>query len=101
MRPLRVLAALQLAALGACSSPSPPAVANAPVPGCTGAPVSEMGDATYYDATGAGSCSFDPSPDRLVAALDGPDYAHASLCGACLAVAGPSGDVIVRVVDHY
>lgn len=100
MRPVRVLAALQLAALGACSSHPSPAPEDAAIAGCAGAPVSEMGDATYYDATGAGSCSFDPSPDHLVAALNGPDYANAALCGACLAVAGPGGDVIVRVVDR-
>jgi expansin (peptidoglycan-binding protein) len=63
-----------------------------------------MGEATYYDATGPGSCSFDPdgapSADRLVAALNRPDYGHAAWCGACLAVAGPLGDVVVRVVDE-
>jgi expansin (peptidoglycan-binding protein) len=56
---------------------------------------------TYYDATGAGNCSFDPSPgDLLVAALNAPDYAHAAWCGACLAVTGPLGEVIVRIVDQ-
>jgi expansin (peptidoglycan-binding protein) len=35
----------------------------------------------------------------MVAAINAPDYAVASWCGACLAVTGPSGDVIVRVVD--
>jgi expansin (peptidoglycan-binding protein) len=57
--------------------------------------------ATYYDATGAGNCSFDPSPgDLMVAALNRPDYAHAAGCGACLAVTGPRGEVVVRVVDQ-
>lgn len=60
-----------------------------------------MGDGTYYDATGAGNCSFEPSPgDRMIAALNAPDYAHAAWCGACLAVSGPMGEVVVRVVDQ-
>jgi len=68
--------------------------------GCIRDPVSEMGEGTYYDADGTGNCSFDPSPgDRMVAALNAPDYAHAAWCGACLAVSGPMGEVVVRVVD--
>src|SRR5204862_678574 len=43
---------------------------------------------------------FDPSPDHMVAALSGSDWSHAAWCGACLAVAGPAGEVIVRVVDR-
>lgn len=61
------------------------------------------GRATYYDPTGRGSCSFDPPrepSDRMVVALSAADYAHAGWCGACLAVAGPRGDVVVRVVDQ-
>jgi expansin (peptidoglycan-binding protein) len=67
------------------------------------APAAVAGSATYYDATGRGSCSFDPPrepPDRMIAALSSADYAHASWCGACLVVAGPLGDVVVRVVDQ-
>ena len=67
------------------------------------APAAVAGRATYYDATDRGSCSFDPPhepADRMVAALSGAAYAHASWCGACLAVAGPLGDVVVRVVDQ-
>lgn len=92
------LAGLSLAGCDACA-PHPPPAGDAAVAGCTGAPVSEIGEATYYDATGAGSCSFEPSPDHMVAALNRLDYGRAALCGACLAVAGPSGDVVVRVVD--
>jgi len=97
----------------------PPARGTAPVAGRAGdrpatraptcaaehpaAATAVAGRATYYDPTGRGSCSFDPpreASDRLVAALSGADYAHASWCGACLAVAGPLGDVVVRVVDQ-
>jgi len=69
-------------------------------PRCPGPPIVEMGVATYYDATGDGSCSFDASADHMIAALNAADYARAAWCGACLAVAGPLGDVVVRVVDQ-
>ena len=60
-----------------------------------------MGDGTYYDATGAGNCSFDATPnDLLVAAMNHPDYGTAEWCGACLLVTGPQGSVRVRVVDQ-
>lgn len=86
-----------LAACGACSSHAP---ADAAAVVCTGEPISEVGEGTYYDADGTGACSFDASPDDpMVAALNGPDYAHAAWCGACLAVSGPGGEVVVRVVD--
>jgi len=95
-----ILAVFGLGACEACSSHHA-APADAPASRCTGDPISEVGEGTYYDANGAGSCSFDPSPDDLmVAALNGPDYAHAAWCGACLAVSGPGGEVVVRVVDE-
>jgi expansin (peptidoglycan-binding protein) len=105
------LAALAVVALGlaACRAESaePPPSRGATGSGCSAAelasPIAATGNATYYDATGAGSCSFDPpggASDRLVAALNGPDYAHAAWCGACLAVTGPAGAVVVRVVDQ-
>ncbi len=59
------------------------------------------GDATYYFATGAGACTFDPSPnDLMVAALNSADYGTADLCGAFVEVTGPDGSVVVRIVDH-
>ncbi|MDB4955995.1 MAG: uncharacterized protein JWO36_3564 [Myxococcales bacterium] len=60
---------------------------------------SGRGEATYYDADGTGACSFDATGDKLVAAMNGTDYARAAWCGACLDVSGPQGHVIVRVVD--
>jgi expansin (peptidoglycan-binding protein) len=107
MRPRRVWSivsaasvALALAACGACASHDPARDAAAPS-ACPNAPLAASGMGTYYDATGAGNCSFDPSPgDRMVAALNAPDYAHAAWCGACLAVTGPLGEVVVRVVDQ-
>ena len=60
----------------------------------------EPGQATYYDATGSGSCSFDPSPGDLdVAAMNHVEYANSAVCGECVHVVGPKGDVTVRIVD--
>lgn len=59
------------------------------------------GEGTYYDATGAGNCSFDPSPENLmVAAMNETDYANAALCGAYIDVEGPEGKATVRIVDR-
>lgn len=61
----------------------------------------ESGRATYYDATGAGNCSFDPSPNDLdVAAMDAPEYANSAPCGECVLVTGSKGTVTVRIVDQ-
>lgn len=59
-----------------------------------------QGIATYYAATGAGACSFDPSPgDLLVAAMNAVEYDNAATCGTYVYVAGPRGAVTVRIVD--
>ena len=58
------------------------------------------GVATYYDATGAGACGFDPSPNNLmVTALNAEEYNTAAYCGAYVQVNGAKGSVIVRIVD--
>ncbi len=59
-----------------------------------------QGIATYYDATGAGACSFAASPeDLMVSALNADEYDNAALCGAFVHVTGPRGDITVRIVD--
>ena len=64
-------------------------------------PTLHTGEGTYYNATGAGNCSFDPSPQNLmVAALNHVDYADSGLCGAFIHVTGPKGSVVVRIVDQ-
>ncbi len=61
----------------------------------------QHGVATYYDATGAGNCGFDASPNDLdVAAMDDPEWQNSAVCGACAAVTGPKGKVTVRIVDR-
>jgi expansin len=71
------------------------------------------GEATYYvEANGDGNCLFGPSPDDLmVAALGYLDYGNplpeeqpeqgpaAIYCGAYVEVVGPSGTIVVRIVD--
>ncbi len=58
------------------------------------------GIATYYDATGAGACTFGPSPqDLMVTAMNAAEYNNAAYCGAYIYVSGPKGSVTVRVVD--
>jgi len=59
-----------------------------------------QGIATYYDATGDGSCMFGPSPnDLLVAAMNEDEYNNAAVCGSYAHVTGPKGSVVVRIVD--
>ncbi|UJR86536.1 expansin EXLX1 family cellulose-binding protein [Sandaracinus amylolyticus] len=62
----------------------------------------QRGEGTYYDATGAGACSFDVQTgggELLVAAMNAPQFAGSSVCGMCAHVVGPSGEVTVRIVD--
>ena len=65
-------------------------------------PTGGSGIATYYNATGAGACGFDPTPDDLmVVSMNAVDYGTSEWCGACLEVEGPTGKTItVRVVDE-
>ncbi len=59
-----------------------------------------QGIATYYNATGAGACLFDPSPqDLMVAAMNAVEYDNAAVCGAYVTISGPKGAVTVRIVD--
>src|SRR5512139_4090316 len=58
------------------------------------------GIATYYGATGEGTCSFDASPnDLMVTAMNNDEFNNAAYCGAYLQVNGARGSVVVRVVD--
>jgi expansin (peptidoglycan-binding protein) len=77
----------------AATTPTPPAE-TAPAPGG----VEESGEATYYDANGTGACGFKPSNDFFVAAMNDEQYQKAD-CGKCVAVTGPKGTTVVRIVD--
>ncbi|HTL38238.1 MAG TPA: expansin EXLX1 family cellulose-binding protein [Kofleriaceae bacterium] len=68
---------------------------------CSATPSDVSGEGTYYAADGTGNCGFDASPSDLnVAAMNSVDYNNAAWCGACLEVSGPTGKVVVRVVDQ-
>ncbi len=98
LRNLRSLgAAAWVLALAACSSSSTSGGVN----GDTRA-LGEFqnGIATWYNATGAGNCGYDPSPNDMdVAAMDMPQFANSAMCGACAEVDGPQGTVTVRITD--
>jgi expansin len=57
------------------------------------------GEGTYYGANGSGACSFDPSSDLDVAALNAPDWNGSAYCGGCVDVTGPKGKLRVKIVD--
>ena len=81
--------------LACCGAEEPKPAAGAPLG------EAQAGIATFYDATGAGNCSYEPSPQDLnVAAMNAPQYAGSAACGTCLRVTGPRGSVVVRVVDQ-
>ena len=55
---------------------------------------------TFYDADGSGNCSFQPSPGNLdVAAMNIGQYENSAVCGACVEIEGPKGNLRVRIVD--
>jgi expansin len=59
------------------------------------------GYATYYAADGSGNCSFPASSgDLRVAAINTADYQGSASCGGCVAIDGPLGSVVVRIVDR-
>ncbi len=60
-----------------------------------------QGPATYYDfADGTGVCGYPAETgNQMVVALDAPELGGTSLCGACIHVWGPSGEVTVLVVN--
>jgi expansin (peptidoglycan-binding protein) len=71
-----------------------------------GAPIalgaSENGIITYYTtADGTGACTFDASPNDLdIAAMNIQEWNGSAVCGECIAITGPKGNVTVRVVDE-
>lgn len=95
---MRYVVLLTLVGCGSCSDDG---AGTTPAGTCTAAPAMASGEGTYYDATGAGNCSFDATPnDLMVAAMNAVDYGTADWCGACVEVTGPNGTVTVRIVDQ-
>ncbi|GAA3631147.1 hypothetical protein GCM10022223_56430 [Kineosporia mesophila] len=59
------------------------------------------GIATFYAATGAGNCSYDPTGNLMVAAMNQTQYDGSQTCGAYVDVTGPKGNTIrVKIVDR-
>ncbi|MGE0870418.1 MAG: expansin EXLX1 family cellulose-binding protein [Kofleriaceae bacterium] len=89
---------LPMVAAWSCSGSS----GTDPPPGddCLAPRAALSGEGTYYDADGTGNCGFDADPGLMVAALNAVDYDDAAWCGACVAVSGPDGEVVVRIVDQ-
>lgn len=69
-------------------------------PSCGKDDPTHMGDGTYYAADGSGNCSFEPTGDLMVGAMNHVDYAGSAACGACVDVVGPQGEITIRVVDQ-
>jgi expansin (peptidoglycan-binding protein) len=63
-------------------------------------PIDHTGDGTFYAADGSGNCSFAPTGDLMMAAMNHVDYAGSAVCGACVHIQGPSGEVTVKIVDQ-
>lgn len=86
--------------LGAGAGATGTSTGTGTVGSACGSPEVHTGDGTYYDADGSGNCSFDPTGDLMVAAMNHTDYAASAACGACVHIEGPSGEVTVRIVDR-
>ncbi|CAN5913671.1 hypothetical protein BH11MYX3_BH11MYX3_17120 [soil metagenome] len=101
-RALAVVGVLAVLAVGlACGGGGDDGAVDGALAGfCLPARAPASGQGTYYDADGTGNCSFPADSTRMVAAINAADYGTASWCGACLAVTGPIGDVVVRVTDQ-
>lgn len=107
MRSLFVASVTLLSLLAACgsddgggASSSSSSSSGGSSGGSTFSTEQKSGIATFYDATGEGSCSFDASPNDLdVVALNLPEFAKAASCGSCIRVQGAKGAVTVRVTD--
>ena len=77
--------------------PASASLAGRIVPGTT-----YQGVATHYDAAdGNGACSFGPSADMMIAAMNTADYETSKACGAYVRVRAASGaSVTVRIVNE-
>lgn len=97
---LNLGAALLLTACGGGGSGGGAELPPAQLPGSEPAiGQAQSGKATYYAADGRGACSYDASADRMVAAMNAPQYGNSQVCGMCVEVSGPRGTIVVRIVD--
>ncbi|MGW0712304.1 expansin EXLX1 family cellulose-binding protein [Streptomyces sp. NPDC002643] len=74
---------------------------TAPLAGRIQPGVSYDGVATLYDAgDGNGSCSFGPSEDLMIAAMNTKDYETSKACGATVLVRSGDASVTVRITNE-
>ncbi|MFD0273637.1 expansin EXLX1 family cellulose-binding protein [Kitasatospora sp. NPDC127111] len=85
------------AASSARTAPAPASLAGRIKPGA-----SYQGVATSYDAAdGNGACSFGPSGDLMIAAMNHTDYESSRACGASVLVRAANGaSITVRIVNE-
>ncbi|MFF3068426.1 expansin EXLX1 family cellulose-binding protein [Kitasatospora sp. NPDC057904] len=102
----------------ATASPRPSVTTTSPSPSAAGSPrtataaaaslagrvkpgASYQGVATSYDAAdGNGACSFGPSGDLMIAAINHTDYETSGACGAYVLVRAANGtSITVRIVN--
>ncbi|TPQ15489.1 expansin EXLX1 family cellulose-binding protein [Streptomyces sporangiiformans] len=76
--------------------------AGAPLAGRIRPEVTYRGVATVYDAgTGDGACSYGPSDDLMIAAMNHTDYETSKACGAYVLVRAAGGaSVTVRITNE-
>jgi expansin len=98
---LRSLTAVCMLSLTACSSSEEDTgFTNDPSGEVRALGEFQQGIATWYEATGAGHCGYDASPEDMdVAAMNAPQFAGSAVCGSCAEIEGPNGTVRVRIVD--
>jgi expansin len=100
LRSLRNLTAAWMLCLAACSSSEGLIPEGEVIDGIRALSDFQGGIATWYDATGAGHCGYDASPEDMdVAAMNAPQFNKSAVCGSCAEVEGPQGTVRVRIVD--
>ena len=92
-------AAVAGAALLACLLRSP-ARAGADGPACAGYIEVDAAQATFYTPGTLDACELPVAPGEHIAAVSTPDFDGSAPCGRCLAVTGPLGTVLVRVVEE-
>ncbi|MFE5581364.1 expansin EXLX1 family cellulose-binding protein [Kitasatospora sp. NPDC056531] len=82
---------------GARTAPAPASLAGRIKPG-----TNYQGVATSYDAAdGNGACSFGPSGDLMIAAMNHTDYESSKACGAFVLVRATNGaSITVRIVNE-
>ncbi|MEV7027118.1 expansin EXLX1 family cellulose-binding protein [Kitasatospora sp. NPDC093558] len=86
----------------AATGNAPAAPAQASLAGRIKPGTSYQGVATSYDAAdGNGACSFGPSADLMIAAMNHTDYETSSACGAYVLVHAANGaSITVRIVNE-